>query len=225
MLLAHNVFFKLKENSPAAVQKLIADCKKYLTVQKGIVSFCCGKIRPDLAREVNDRDWDVGLHIVFTIDGARVLIRMTRCTRSLSTRTSRAGRKSACSILWWKRCNRSETCNDSNPVLAFHAITFSRARQMGTAWANYRHIVNRNHWASRHLHSQSAWHKDCSISLHRLKLSTNDRRRKARSGYVLPALEGVNLVGTWREHLSLLRGRVSSQNRRHQHTGYQDPWR
>ncbi len=66
MLLAHNVFFKLKENSPAAVQKLIADCKKYLTVQKGIVSFCCGKIEPDLAREVNDRDWDVGLHLVFT---------------------------------------------------------------------------------------------------------------------------------------------------------------
>lgn len=155
MLLAHNVFFKLKENSPAAVQKLIADCKKYLTVQKGIVSFCCGKIEPDLAEKSTIATGMSDCILSLPIDERTMLIRMTRCTRSLSTRTSRAGRKSACSILWWKRCNRSETCNDSNPVLAFHAITFSRARQMGTAWANYRHIVNRNHWASRHLHSQS----------------------------------------------------------------------
>jgi hypothetical protein len=66
MLLAHNVFFKLKDNSPEAVQKLLADCKKYLTIQKGIVAFHCGKLEPELARDVNDRDWDVGLHIIFT---------------------------------------------------------------------------------------------------------------------------------------------------------------
>lgn len=65
-LLAHNVFFSLRDNSPAAVQKLIDDCKKYLTVQKGIVSFACGKLEPELAREVNVRDFDVGLHIIFT---------------------------------------------------------------------------------------------------------------------------------------------------------------
>ena len=66
MLLAHNVFFQLQDNSPAAVQKLLDDCKKYLTIQPGIVSFHCGKIDASLTREVNDRDWDVGLHIVFT---------------------------------------------------------------------------------------------------------------------------------------------------------------
>ena len=65
MLLAHNVFFTLKDKSPAMVDALIAACKKYLTVQKGIVFFACGKLEPELAREVNDRDWDVALHVVF----------------------------------------------------------------------------------------------------------------------------------------------------------------
>jgi hypothetical protein len=66
MLLCHNVFFTLKDQSPAAADALVAACKKYLTVQPGIVFFCCGKVDATLAREVNDRDWDVGLHVVFT---------------------------------------------------------------------------------------------------------------------------------------------------------------
>ena len=64
-LLAHNVFFTLADNSPAAVQKLIADCKKYLTVQPGIVYFAVGPLEPELARPVNARDFDVGLLVVF----------------------------------------------------------------------------------------------------------------------------------------------------------------
>ncbi len=63
--LAHNVFFKLKDNSPARVEELVAACKKYLNVQPGIVFFAAGTLVPDLARDVNDRDWDVGLHLVF----------------------------------------------------------------------------------------------------------------------------------------------------------------
>lgn len=66
MLLAHNVFFTLKDRSPAAADALVDACKKYLTVQPGIVFFCCGKLDATLDREVNDRDWDVGLHLVFT---------------------------------------------------------------------------------------------------------------------------------------------------------------
>jgi hypothetical protein len=66
MLLCHNVFFTLKDQSPAAADALVAACKKYLTVQPGIAFFACGKVDMDLAREVNDRDWDVGLHVVFT---------------------------------------------------------------------------------------------------------------------------------------------------------------
>jgi hypothetical protein len=63
--LAHNVFFKLKDNSPTKVEALVAACKKYLNVQPGIVFFAAGILCADLARDVNDRDWDVGLHLVF----------------------------------------------------------------------------------------------------------------------------------------------------------------
>jgi hypothetical protein len=63
--LAHNVFFKLKDDSPAKVAELVAACKKYLNVQPGIVFFAAGTLCADLTRDVNVRDWDVGLHLVF----------------------------------------------------------------------------------------------------------------------------------------------------------------
>jgi hypothetical protein len=62
---AHNVFFKLKDNSPAKVQELVDACKKYLNVQPGIAFFAAGVLCADLDRDVNDRNWDVGLHLVF----------------------------------------------------------------------------------------------------------------------------------------------------------------
>lgn len=63
--LAHNVFFKLKDSTPANVDALVAACRKYLNVQPGIVFFAAGPLCKELAREVNDQDWDVGLHLVF----------------------------------------------------------------------------------------------------------------------------------------------------------------
>ena len=42
--LAHNVFFKLKDSSPAKVQELVDACKKYLNVQPGIVFFAAGAV-------------------------------------------------------------------------------------------------------------------------------------------------------------------------------------
>jgi hypothetical protein len=63
--LAHNVFFKLKDSTPANVDALVAACHKYLNVQAGIVFFAAGPICRELDRPVNDRDWDVGLHLVF----------------------------------------------------------------------------------------------------------------------------------------------------------------
>ncbi len=66
MPLCHNVFFTLKDRSPGKADELVAACKKYLTVQPGIAHFTCGKLVADLTRDVNDTDWDVGLHIVFT---------------------------------------------------------------------------------------------------------------------------------------------------------------
>jgi hypothetical protein len=63
-LLVHNVYFSLNESSPQNVQKLVASCKKHLTDHPGTVLFACGGVS-DLNRSVNDRDWDVGLHIIF----------------------------------------------------------------------------------------------------------------------------------------------------------------
>jgi hypothetical protein len=64
-MLAHNVYFALKDNSAASKQKLVDACKKYLTNHPGEVFFAAGTLAEDLNREVNDRDFDVALHIVF----------------------------------------------------------------------------------------------------------------------------------------------------------------
>ena len=65
-LLAHNVFFSLHDRSPAARDRLIQACLKYLAAHPGIVFFGCGELAAELKREVNDHNFDVGLHIVFT---------------------------------------------------------------------------------------------------------------------------------------------------------------
>jgi len=69
-MLAHNVFFALKDPTPAAKQNLLAECQKYLTAHPGIVFFACGTLTAELNREVNDRDFDVALHIVFADQAA-----------------------------------------------------------------------------------------------------------------------------------------------------------
>jgi hypothetical protein len=64
-MLAHNVYFTLKDRSESSVQQLVAACKKYLVGHPGIVFFACGTLEKELSRPVNDRDFDVSLHIVF----------------------------------------------------------------------------------------------------------------------------------------------------------------
>jgi Stress responsive A/B Barrel Domain len=64
-LLAHNVFFTLKERSAASKQKLVSACKKYLTGHPGTLFFAAGTLAEALNREVNVRDFDVSLHLVF----------------------------------------------------------------------------------------------------------------------------------------------------------------
>lgn len=64
-MVVHDVFFALKDNSPEARKKLVDACKKYLKKHDGVVFFAAGTVHDDLKREVNDRDWDVGLHVVF----------------------------------------------------------------------------------------------------------------------------------------------------------------
>lgn len=64
-MLAHNVYFSLKDNAPAAKKKLVDACKKYLSGHDGTVFFAAGTLAEELNREVNDRDFDVALHLVF----------------------------------------------------------------------------------------------------------------------------------------------------------------
>ncbi|HVX61844.1 MAG TPA: Dabb family protein [Pirellulales bacterium] len=64
MLLVHNVFFSLKEPTPANRQKLVDACHKYLSGHPGTVFYAAGTLA-DLDRPVNDRDFDVALHVIF----------------------------------------------------------------------------------------------------------------------------------------------------------------
>ena len=64
-MLAHNVYFTLTEDSPEAREALVAACHRYLKDHPGVVFFAAGTLAEDLAREVNVRDFQVGLHVVF----------------------------------------------------------------------------------------------------------------------------------------------------------------
>ncbi len=64
-MIVHDVYFALKDASPAARQKLVEACKKYLAKHPGTVFFAAGVRAEELKRDVNDKDFDVGLHIVF----------------------------------------------------------------------------------------------------------------------------------------------------------------
>jgi quinol monooxygenase YgiN len=63
-MLVHNVYFKLKESNETNQQKLVDACDKYLSDHPGTVFYAAGTVS-DLDRPVNDRDWDVGLHVIF----------------------------------------------------------------------------------------------------------------------------------------------------------------
>lgn len=64
-MLAHNVYFTLNDSSDAAKQALLSACKKYLAKHPGVVFFACGALQQELERPVNDRGFDVALHVVF----------------------------------------------------------------------------------------------------------------------------------------------------------------
>jgi hypothetical protein len=63
--LAHIVFFTLAESNDANRAKLVEACKKYLAKHEGVVYFGVGVNAPEYDRPVNDRDYDVALHLVF----------------------------------------------------------------------------------------------------------------------------------------------------------------
>ena len=64
-MLAHNVFFTLKEPSDVACQALVDDCHTYLKDHPGVVFFAAGVRDEELQRPVNDFSFHVGLHVIF----------------------------------------------------------------------------------------------------------------------------------------------------------------
>ena len=64
-MISHDVYFTLKDNSPAARQLLVDSCRRYLARQPGIVFFAAGTRNKDREQAITDRDFDVALHIVF----------------------------------------------------------------------------------------------------------------------------------------------------------------
>lgn len=63
--LAHSVYFTLKDNSPEATRQLVDACHSLLTDHPGTVFFAAGVRAEELKRKVNDREFDVALHVVF----------------------------------------------------------------------------------------------------------------------------------------------------------------
>ena len=63
--LCHAVYFTLKNRTPEAAAQLVASCQKHLTGHPGTAYFAVGSCAPEYDREVNDRDHDVALVIVF----------------------------------------------------------------------------------------------------------------------------------------------------------------
>jgi Stress responsive A/B Barrel Domain len=64
-VLSHDVYFTLNDGSADAKRKLVEACKKYLTGHEGAVSFSVGTLASELARPVNDKEFDVALHVGF----------------------------------------------------------------------------------------------------------------------------------------------------------------
>jgi hypothetical protein len=64
--LAHHVFFTLEDSSAEKVSGLLAACQHYLTGHDGVIDVSVGVRDPELARPVNNTDYHVSLHVIFT---------------------------------------------------------------------------------------------------------------------------------------------------------------
>ena len=62
---AHNVYFSLKDGDETSRQRLLAACREYLNDHPGVLFFAAGSLAAECDRPVNDREFDVALHLVF----------------------------------------------------------------------------------------------------------------------------------------------------------------
>jgi hypothetical protein len=65
-MLSHDVYFTLQDASDAAADRLVVACHKYLKDHPGVLFFAAGRLAPEFQRPVNDRAFQVALHVVFT---------------------------------------------------------------------------------------------------------------------------------------------------------------
>lgn len=64
-LLVHSVFFTLRDDTPAARERLVESCYRHLAPIEGITFFAAGARDEELTRDVNDLEFDVALTVVF----------------------------------------------------------------------------------------------------------------------------------------------------------------
>ena len=64
-MFAHMVYFTLNDPTPANKAALVAACNKYLTGHEGTFFYAAGTRAEDADREVNDKEFDVALQMVF----------------------------------------------------------------------------------------------------------------------------------------------------------------
>jgi len=64
-MVAHDVYFTLKDASPAKQRELVDACRCLLSDLPGIVFFAAGSRAEQYKGGVHDLDFHVGLHIVF----------------------------------------------------------------------------------------------------------------------------------------------------------------
>lgn len=64
-MLAHIVYFALKDHSPAAIEEMVSACRTYLSDHPGTVHFSVGTRAKEYERPVNDQDFHVALHVIF----------------------------------------------------------------------------------------------------------------------------------------------------------------
>jgi len=68
--LVHDVYFTLNDKSPAAKQALVDECYGKLANIDGVAFLAAGTRDAELQRDVNDRDYDVSLHVFFATRAA-----------------------------------------------------------------------------------------------------------------------------------------------------------
>ena len=98
--LAHMVYFTLKDNSPAAIERLLAACEKYLTAHPGTFYAGAGTLCHELAPKSTSATGMSPGTSSSKPKPTTTAIKPPRDTSNLSRKTNPTGNKSACSTRW-----------------------------------------------------------------------------------------------------------------------------